>query len=71
MIRYSPNKIKVFNTIFNFKDKPLYSDWNSNSVNNLILDILNSSHIKKSIFVYNLKKEFICKFEGVTQCQKI
>ena len=28
------------------------------------------SHIKKAIFVYNIKKEFIKKFEGVTHAQK-
>ena len=28
------------------------------------------SHIKKAIFVYNIKKEFIHKFEGVTHAQK-
>jgi len=38
---------------------------------------MNNSHIKKAIFVYKcipnqqgIKKEFILKFEGVTQAQK-
>jgi len=30
----------------------------------------NNSKIKKAIFVYNTNKEFLCKFEGVTQASK-
>jgi len=58
------------NLPFNLTDTPLISNWSSNESNNLILDIINSSHIKKAIFVYNLNKEFLYKFEGVTHAQK-
>ena len=60
-----------FNNLpFNLTDTPLISNWSSKESNNLILDIINSSHIKKAIFVYNLNKDFIHKFEGVTHAQK-
>ena len=55
---------------FNLTDTPLIPNWYSKESNNLILDIINNSHIKKAIFVYNLNKEFICKLEGVTHAQK-
>lgn len=58
------------NLPFNLTDTPLISNWSSKESNNLILDITNSYHIKKAIFVYNLNKEFIHKFEGVTHAQK-
>lgn len=32
--------------------------------------MIDNSHIKKAIFVYNSNKEFIKKFEGVTHVQK-
>jgi NUMOD1 domain len=51
-------------------DTPLISNWSSKESNNLILEIISNSHIKKAIFVYNTNKEFICKFEGVIQAQK-
>ena len=55
---------------FNLTDSPLISNWSSKESNNLILEIINNSHIKKAIFVYNTNKEFIYKFEGVTHAQK-
>jgi group I intron endonuclease len=54
----------------NLTDIPLISNWSSKESNNLILEIINNSHIKKAIFVYNTNKEFICKFEGVIHAQK-
>lgn len=51
-------------------DTPLIPNWSSKESNNLILDIINNSNIKKAIFVYNSNKEFIRKFEGVTHAQK-
>lgn len=60
-----------FNNLpLDIKELPLISNWSSKESNDLILIINNSSHIKKAIFVYNLNKEFICKFEGVTHAQK-
>jgi group I intron endonuclease len=60
-----------FNNLpFNLTDIPLISNWSSKESNNLNLEIINNSHIKKAIFVYNTNKEFIHKFEGVTHAQK-
>ena len=58
------------NLPFNIEDTPLISNWSSKESNNLILDIINNSHIKKAIFVYNENKELIAKFEGVTHAQR-
>ena len=61
------------NLPFNLSDTPLISNWSSNDGNNLISEIINHSHIKKAIFVYNTSrrdKKFIRKFEGVTHAQK-
>lgn len=60
----------LLNRPLNLTDKPLISNWNSKESNNLISDIIKNSHIKKAIFLYNLNKEFICKFEDVTHAQK-
>ena len=51
-------------------ETPLNSNWCSNESNNIILEIIKHFHVKKAIFVYNIKKEFIKKFEGVTHAQK-
>jgi hypothetical protein len=60
-----------FNNLpLNLTDIPLISNWSSKESNNLILEIINNSHIKKAIFVYNTNKEFIRKFEGVIHAQK-
>lgn len=49
---------------YNITDLPLYSKWSLNiidneDINNLILEMINNSHIKKAVFVYNLQKEFL------------
>jgi len=58
------------NLPFNLTDTPLISNWSSKQSNNLTLEIVKNSHIKKAIFVYNTNKDFIRKFEGVTHVQK-
>lgn len=58
------------NIPFNISDTPLISNWNSIESNNLILEIKNSSNIRKAVFAYNTSKEFIRKFEGVTHAGK-
>lgn len=56
------------NLPFDLIDVPLISNWCS--AKDLITEIIDNSHIKKAIFVYNSNKEFIRKFEGVTHAQK-
>lgn len=65
------------NLPYNVSDVPTYSNWTTRESKYLIEEIMNNSHIKKAIFVYKcipnqqgIKKEFILKFEGVTQAQK-
>nr|YP_009710789.1 GIY-YIG endonuclease [Macrolepiota fuliginosa]QFZ98737.1 GIY-YIG endonuclease [Macrolepiota fuliginosa] len=64
------------NLPFNLTDTPLISKWSSAGFenllesNNIILEMNNNSKIKKAVFVYNSNKEFIRKFEGVTQAGK-
>lgn len=76
IVNYIKNRILFrgewyFNNLpFNLTDTPLISNWSSKESNNLILEIINNSHIKKAIFVYNTNKEFIYKFEGVIHAQK-
>ena len=56
------------NLPFDLIDVPLISNWCS--AKDLITEIIDNSHIKKAIFVYNSNKEFIKKFKGVTHVQK-
>jgi group I intron endonuclease len=58
------------NLPLNLADKPLISNWISIECKNLIIEIINNSHIKKAIFVYNINKEFIRKFDGVMHAQR-
>ena len=58
------------NLPFNLNDTPKISKWSSKESNNLITEIIKNYNIKKAIFVYNINREFICKFEGVTHAQK-
>ena len=58
------------NLPFNLNEIPLISNWSSKEAENIIIEMNKNSHIKKALFVYNTNKEFICKFEGVTQANK-
>jgi len=58
------------NLPFNLSDVPLISSWTSTESQALVREIKNNSHIRKAIFVYNINKEFIQKFDGVTHAQK-
>lgn len=55
---------------YNIEDKPLIANLMSDEINNLINTIKNSENIKKAIFVYDINKNFIKKYDGVTQAQK-
>ena len=45
-------------------------DWYSKKCEDLIFNINSKSHIKKAIFVYDVNKKFIRKFEGVMEAQR-
>jgi len=51
-------------------DKPLITDWSSKEAELLISEINKNSHVKKAIFVYNLDKNFIIKYNSIIQAQK-
>jgi len=34
------------------------------------LNINNNSHIRKAVFVYDINKNFICKYHGVMEAQR-
>jgi group I intron endonuclease len=58
------------NTPYNISDTPLITEWTSKECDKLILDINNNSHIKKAVFVYDVNKNFIRKYDGVTDAQR-
>ena len=58
------------NTPYNISDTPVIINWISKECDELILNINNHSHIKKAVFVYDINKNFICKYDGVTEAQK-
>jgi group I intron endonuclease len=55
---------------FNLTEIPLISDYNSAKGVTVVKDILNSSHIKKAVFVYNKEKQFIKRYQGVMIASK-
>lgn len=58
------------NLPFYLTDTPLISNWSSKESNNIIIEMNNNSKFKKAVFVYNTDKQFLYKFEGVTQASK-
>ena len=58
------------NLPYNISDNPIIYKWMSKECDQLILDINNQSHIRKAVFVYNKDRNFIGKYEGVTDAQR-
>ena len=58
------------NIPYNLSDLPMIFDWNSTESRQLIADIKSQSHIKKAVYVYDVNKNFINKYDGVTKAQK-
>ena len=58
------------NIPFSIDNTPIISNWTSKECEELILKINNNSHIRKAVFVYDVNKNFICKYEGVTKAQQ-
>nr|QVV23929.1 hypothetical protein [Trichoderma cornu-damae] len=58
------------NLPYDINNTPMISDWTLKECEELILDINNNSHIRKAVFVYDSNKNFICKYEGVTNTQE-
>nr|WDW20856.1 hypothetical protein [Valsa mali var. pyri (nom. inval.)] len=58
------------NVPYNIEDTPVIANWTFKECDELILNINNNSHIRKAVFVYDIHKNFLCKYEGVTDAQK-
>lgn len=58
------------NVPYNINDYPLISDWTHKECKELILNINNKSHVRKGVFVYDTNKNFIGKYDGVTDAQR-
>ena len=60
----------LLNIPYNISDAPLISHWHSKECEQLVEEMNKSSHIKKAVFVYDINKNFIGKFEGVMDAQR-
>lgn len=60
----------LLNIPYNISDTPLISHWNSKECEQLVEEINKSSHIKKAVFVYDINKIFIGKYDGVMDAQR-
>lgn len=60
----------LLNIPYNISDTPLIYHWDSKDCEQVVADMNNSSHIKKAVFVYDTNKNFICKYNGVTDAQR-
>lgn len=58
------------NLPLNISDTPLIIDFTSPSAEVLINEIKNNKHVKKALFVYNLNKELINKYDGILIASK-
>jgi len=58
------------NIPYNIEDAPLITDWNSKESEELILNINNNSQIRKAVFVYDINKNFVAKYDGVMEAQR-
>lgn len=58
------------NIPFNINDIPSITNWTSDECSKLILEMNNNSHIKKAVFVYDINRNFIGKYEGVTDASR-
>lgn len=58
------------NLPYNISDTPKITDWSSKECEELILDITNNSHIKKPVFVYDINRKFLGKYDGVKAAER-
>lgn len=58
------------NIPYNLSDTARIADWNSKECEELLLNINNNSHIIKAVFVYDINRKFIDKYEGVMAAQR-
>lgn len=58
------------NLPYHIEDTPIISNWISKESEELISNINKNSHIIKAVFVYDINRKFIGKYDGVTDAQK-
>lgn len=51
-------------------DTPLISHWHSKQCEQLVEEINKNSHIRKAVFVYDINRNFLRKYEGVMDAQR-
>lgn len=59
------------NIPYNLSDIPVISDWNSKESKVLLENFSSNTHIKKAIFIYDKQKNFIGKYAGVMEVQRL
>lgn len=63
----------IRNIPYNLSDTPKITNWNpsvGSECEALLLNINNNSHILKAVFVYDLNRNFISKYDGVMAAQR-
>lgn len=58
------------NIPYNINDMPIIADWYSKECEALVLNMNNNSHIRKAVFVYDINRNFLGKYEGVMDAQR-
>lgn len=58
------------NIPYNISDTPRIAYWYSKECEQLVLIMNNNSHIRKAVFVYDLNRNFIGKYEAVMDAQR-
>nr|QYB19405.1 GIY-YIG endonuclease [Monilinia fructicola]QYB19466.1 GIY-YIG endonuclease [Monilinia fructicola]QYB19528.1 GIY-YIG endonuclease [Monilinia fructicola]QYB19590.1 GIY-YIG endonuclease [Monilinia fructicola]QYB19652.1 GIY-YIG endonuclease [Monilinia fructicola] len=58
------------NIPYNIKDAPIIADWSSKECEQLVLNMNKNSHIRKAVFVYDINRNFLAKYDGVMEAQR-
>lgn len=59
------------NIPYNLEDVPKINNWENNSETPLLIDdMLKNRHVKRAVYVYDKNKNFINKYDGVTDAQR-
>nr|UYL26207.1 GIY-YIG endonuclease [Cordyceps militaris] len=59
------------NIPYNLEDTPKINDWYNNSKTQILIDdMLKNIHIKRAVYVYDEHKNFVEKYDGVTDAQR-
>jgi group I intron endonuclease len=60
----------LYRSPLNLENTPLISDLKSKEAKEIILNMKNSAHIKKALFLFNHKKEFLRQYDGIIIASK-